>query len=145
MDILTIREVEVRESMSSTSTCDDANSFVAVDISLLTSFEDEHVDGEPDLVVELIDIYLEDAPQKLKAMREAMTLRDAISLRGLAHSLRGSSSSLGACQLAVLCEGLEANADELKSRGGSEFLDRVEQEFDRVRLAFTDERKRRLS
>lgn len=144
MDIITIYEAKAGKSMLSRSSCDNANSHDAVDISLLTSFEVEHVDGEPDLVVELIDIFLEDVPQRLKAMRDAVTLRDATSLRGLAHSLKGSSSSLGACQLAVLCGGLEASANDLALDVDSTFLNRVEQEFERVRLAFTAERGRRL-
>ena len=43
----------------------DAASLDAVDLAVLKGFEDMQGEGEPDLVVELINLYLEDAPRKL--------------------------------------------------------------------------------
>lgn len=35
----------------------------AVDMDVLHSFEEVQIEGEPDLIVELIDTYLKDAPR----------------------------------------------------------------------------------
>lgn len=116
----------------------------AVDISVLTSFEEVHVDGEPDLVVELIDLYLADVPQRLDEMRNALTFSDAESVRAVAHGLKGSSSSLGAGKLAMLCEELELSVTGPSLQGSNTFLTKVEQEYERVRLAFAAERRKRM-
>lgn len=141
----TINEVADKKLVLSKRIIDRAMTDDAVDMSVLTSFDDVHVNGEPDLVVELIDLYLTDASQRLKAMRMALTLKDADSLRAIAHSLKGSSSSLGASHLAGLCDELELSANGPSPQGVNTFLTRVEQEFERVRLVFAAERQRRLS
>src|SRR5687767_4508129 len=79
------------ESSSDAVTVSDA-----VDMAALTDLEDAQVEGDPDLVVELIDLYLEDSSDKLAAIREAIAKTDEASLRRATHSLRGSSASLGA-------------------------------------------------
>ena len=117
----------------------------AVDISLLTSLEGATLEGEPGLVVELIDLYFDDVPQKLKAIGEAITLGDLDSLRSAAHSLKGSSGSLGAYKMADLCDELEASANDQTPHGLNTILIRVEHEYERVRLAFWAERQRRLA
>jgi HPt (histidine-containing phosphotransfer) domain-containing protein len=144
MDINTIIERDTWAALSNNTSGREMNN-EAVDISVLTSFDDVHVNGEPDLVVELIDLYLEDLPQRLKSMRDALKLGDAVSLRGTAHSLKGSSSSLGALQMAALCDELESSVNVSSPHGVNSKLTRVEQEFERVRVAFTAERDRRLS
>lgn len=115
-----------------------------VDISVLCSFDEGHADGDPDLVVELIDLYLDDVPQKLKAMRAALPLRDSQSIRNVAHSLKGSSSSLGAYHMATLCNELESGANDQSSPDINTLLTGVEQEFERVHMAFSAERLRRV-
>jgi len=115
----------------------------AVDMAVLTSFEEVQGEGEPDLVVELIDLYLEDTPHRVVAIREALAKRDGLSLERAAHGLKGSSASLGAGQVAVLCEELELIAHDLSSRRVEVVLTRLEREFERVRQTFLAERQRR--
>src|SRR5437660_7395479 len=79
----------------------------AVDMAVLTSFEEAQLDGVPDLIVELIDLYLEDAPHRLTAIEEALNRRDGQALKRAAHCLRGSSANLGALQVALICEEVE--------------------------------------
>lgn len=116
-----------------------------VDISVLTSFEEEPVSGEPDLVVELIDIFFDDVPQRLTTMREAQALGDGAALGATAHSLKGSSSSLGATQMAAICDEIEVTANNLSPEEINAVMNRLEAEFERVRLAFAVERKRRTA
>lgn len=141
----TINEDTDKKLMITTSTSDPVFIDDAVDFSVLSSLEEIHVEGEPDLVVELIDLYLDYAPKKLTAMRDALSSRDSDSLRGAAHSLKGSSSSLGACQIAALCDELEASANDMSSPGVIKSLIKVEHEFQRVRLIFVAERRKRMS
>lgn len=131
------------QDSTSGSTNDLAINDDSVDISVLTSFEEEHADGEPDIVIELIDLYLNDVPPRLKAMRDALIQEDKQSLRRIAHNLKGSSSSLGAGQMALLCGQIESNVDAALLEEVNASLASVEQEFERVRSAFVAERHKR--
>lgn len=114
----------------------------AVDLSVLRSLEEAQVEGEPNLVVELIDLYAEDTPRRLAAIRSAWAARDLAALRGAAHGLKGSSASLGARRVAILCDKLERLSGTELLRGGEMLLTSLERESARVRLAFADERGR---
>jgi two-component system sensor histidine kinase/response regulator len=117
----------------------------AVDLTILASFEDVQGEGEPDVIVELIDLYLNDTSSRMAAMQTAITRNDEVPLRHGAHSVRGSSANLGAHRVAALCEELERmECNELFQRG-SGLLTRLEQELEHVRQVFTAERQKRLS
>lgn len=68
----------------------------------------------------LVESYDRDAEQRLAALSAAVTALDRAALRQAAHSLKGSSSNLGAVSVAALCVELEgqaegASADELNT------------------------------
>jgi PAS domain S-box-containing protein len=64
--------------------------------------------GEPDVVAELIDQFLGDAPTRVHVVRTAVTQRDAASLRQAAHLFKGEAGSIGARELEAACARLEA-------------------------------------
>ena len=130
-------------SITQTHTISPAVTRDGVDISVLTNFEEIQIEGEPDLIVELIELYLEDAPRQMAVMQKALTNIDVLALVRAAHSLRGSSASLGARQMAALCEELEQIGCTDSFQKANLFLLRLEQEFMRVRQAFIAERQRR--
>jgi len=115
----------------------------AVDVSVLRSFEEMQAEGEPDLVVELIDLYLEDAPRKLSSMLEATAESDEESLKRAAHGLKGSSASLGAGQVAALCQELERAYCVNSFEQATALLDRMGRELARAQRAFEAERRKR--
>jgi HPt (histidine-containing phosphotransfer) domain-containing protein len=115
----------------------------AVDMAVLNSFEEAQGEGEPDLIVELIDLYLEDTPHRVADIREALAKTDGLSLQRSAHGLKGSSASLGAGQVAKLCEELELKANEVSFQEVALIVTRLEREFERVREIFVTERQRR--
>ena len=117
----------------------------AVDISVLTSFDVEHFDGQPDLVVELIDLYFDDTPKKLDAMRHAVEAGETQSLLDAAHNLKGSSSTLGAIHMAAICSEIEEVANGNSARVTNNLLNDAEAQFDVVFRIFDSERRKRLS
>ncbi len=54
------------------------------------------VDGDPDLLAEVIDLFLKDSPRLLSQMDEAMARADRASLRRAAHTLKGTLGIFGA-------------------------------------------------
>jgi len=115
-----------------------------VDSGVLLGLEEAQVEGEPDLIVELIDLYAEDTPRRLAAIQSAWAAGDLSALRRAAHGLRGSSASLGARRVELLCEKLERLPGEDLPQGSAMLLTCLDDELARVRLAFAGERSRRL-
>lgn len=56
---------------------------------------------------DIISIFLEDTPQRLAELRESLANRDQPRFTRAAHSIKGSSSNLGATQLRAISEKLE--------------------------------------
>lgn len=131
-----------RPSLSETSG-DSGETPDAVDLSVLNSLEGAQIEGEPDIVVELMELYLEDASSKLAAMNEDLGGNGGRSLARLAHSLKGSSANLGARRVASLCDELERMGEGGATCDGGALLDRLELELACVRRVFEAERRRR--
>ncbi|HLA75762.1 MAG TPA: response regulator, partial [Gammaproteobacteria bacterium] len=79
----------------------------SIDHQVLEGLHGLQIEGTPDVVGELIDIYLADTPLLLQSLHEAIPQGDAQALRRTAHSLKSVSANLGAKRLAALCKELE--------------------------------------
>ena len=96
--------------------------------------------GGDELVEELIQTFLEDAPAHLRALREAVRGGEAPGVRRLAHALKGSCGSMGTTEMARLSETLERAGASGDLSGAEELLGRLEEEFGRVGAALEAER-----
>ena len=67
----------------------------------LLSFSD---DGDPELLLDLIQMFLDDGPSKVNAVTEGLAAGDFEKMERAAHSLKGSSGNLGARLLQDTCE-----------------------------------------
>lgn len=77
-----------------------------------TTFEElKQMSGE-DFINELIDAFLEDAPNMIANMQAALDAKDAESFRRNAHSLKSNANTFGAADLAVQAKELEYMARE---------------------------------
>jgi HPt (histidine-containing phosphotransfer) domain-containing protein len=103
-----------------------------VDGSILALLQDLQREGQPDILAEVIAVYLRDTPLRLAALHEAVARADAGALRGAAHYLKGSSSQIGAVQMAQLCADLEEQARSADLADAAQTLRRLEAAFGRV-------------
>ena len=93
-----------------------------------------------DLINELIDAFLEDAPQMVQSMETAVAAGDVESFRRNAHSLKSNAYTFGATELGGLAKELEimsrANNLEVGNRleGLKETLKRAIQELNGLRV-----------
>jgi CheY-like chemotaxis protein len=90
---------------------------------------------DAEMLAEIIDSYLEDAPQRLSAIAEAVDKADASVLGSTSHSLRSLSVTIGAMPLAKLCAELEAMGRAGTTVSASTLVLQLEKEYQRVEAA----------
>jgi CheY-like chemotaxis protein len=95
----------------------------------------EIVGGEPALLGELIDSFLEEAPPLVDTLRQALEQGDAAELRRAAHTIKSSSNDFGATTLAELCQELETMGKAGTLDGAAELVAQVEHECEQVSAA----------
>lgn len=71
------------------------------------TFEELRQMSGPDFIDELIDAFLEDAPNMISQMEAARAAGDAETFRRNAHSLKSNANTFGAMELGVLARELE--------------------------------------
>ena len=70
----------------------------------------ERVEGDHELLVEMINLFVEDAPRLLAAMRDALQRNDMPVLERSAHSMKGAAGNLSAQVTTAAALQLETNA-----------------------------------
>ena len=80
-------------------------------INQATFEELKQMSGE-DFINELIDAFLDDAPDMLNNMKTALETKDVESFRRNAHSLKSNANTFGATELGELSKELEFMAKE---------------------------------
>jgi HPt (histidine-containing phosphotransfer) domain-containing protein len=69
------------------------------------------------LVVEIIDTYLQDSVRLVERMQEGASHADLDMVRRAAHTLKGSSGTIGAAELSLRCAEVERSCSSLSSPG----------------------------
>ncbi len=82
----------------------------------------------------LLETYLSDAVIKLDSIDSALDEGDKEKLRESAHSLKGSSSNIGALPLSGLCANIENLARENQIMEIIKIVPGVRSEYERVRV-----------
>ena len=108
---------------------------------MLAGFRTLSEPGQPDPVVELIDLFLEDAPERLQAMQTSLARQDSDALKVAAHSLKGSARNLGARPLASICAELEHIAANNEWASAEPLLQAIGKEFDKLRALLAAEKR----
>lgn len=99
--------------------------------------------GGSEFVVEMIELFLENAPQRLESAREAFESGDIPTLHRSVHSLKSTAANLGAQLLRATAEAAEARAHEEDMDAIAALLDDLEREYADAREELEAERDRR--
>jgi HPt (histidine-containing phosphotransfer) domain-containing protein len=113
-----------------------------LDRSVLASLRELQEEGEPDIVAEVGDLFINHAPQKIAAIKKAASEGNAKALELAAHSLKSSSSYIGAMKLSAISKELEFMGRSGVLTGASENAAQIEAEFERVKAAIVAETKK---
>ncbi len=93
------------------------------------------VGGEFEYLVELIDSFLEDAPQLLSELNEAVKQKDAAAIRRVAHSLKSNGADFGASRFSNLCKDLEMMGKAGTLDHAADYAAQIGTEFEKVKAA----------
>jgi len=104
-----------------------------LDLGILDSLRAMQRPGDPDLVGEVIGLFVADAERSIARMRETLDAADPEGLKRAAHTLKGSSGNVGAFQLSGLCRELEPVALAGDWERAAALLGQLEVEFRLVR------------
>jgi len=98
----------------------------------------ERVEGDQELLAEMIHIFQEDAPKMIRAMRDALEQGDMIVLERSAHSLKGAASNLSAKVTTAAALKLEKDAKDNNVESAKESLAGVERALEGLLRALVE-------
>ncbi|HUI64365.1 MAG TPA: response regulator, partial [Bacteroidota bacterium] len=90
-----------------------------VDENVLRELQDLGGEDEPDLVGQIIRMFILEAPQRIELIRTGLCTGDLKTVRETAHQLKGASRQLGLRAMAALCQRLE-DCEKTPDRSGNE-------------------------
>lgn len=116
------------------------NSPPILNLNTLQSLSTLAGDDNPDFLQYVIRQYLTDAPQRLGTIRQALQSGDTETTLQSAHALSSLCASIGADQLAALCQHLEEQGRQqlLNANAPEEMLFQLERGFTQVQVALTN-------
>jgi PAS domain S-box-containing protein len=104
----------------------------ALDPGVIAGLRELQIEGEPNLVAALVELFITETPPMLASMRQAVTDAQADQLRRTAHSLKSSAANLGAHAMTALCAALEKHGAANTLSASGPLLTQLDHEFERV-------------
>ena len=99
------------------------------------------IDGQPDILTELIDLYLKDSKTMIASIHKALEEKDSIILKRWAHSLKGASANVGARKLSSYLSTLESQAANANFSDAIDTVSKIDTEYLNAYRALERERK----
>jgi HPt (histidine-containing phosphotransfer) domain-containing protein len=110
-----------------------------IDRSVLASLRELQEAGDPDIVAEVGGLFIQHSPEKVEAIMKSAEAGDAKGLQTAAHSLKSSSTYIGAMRLSAMAKELELMGRTSVLEGAEEKAQRLNDEFGRVMSALRAE------
>jgi len=109
---------------------------MTLDRNRLEQLRNMSSEGHPEFLIEMIDLFLEEAERDLGVLKDSLFHHNADDVRFEAHALRASAMNLGAVRLGLLLRNLEEEA----SSGDLGDFKQIEAEYLRVKQVLGIER-----
>ena len=90
--------------------------------------------GEPDVLTEVLQLFLSEVPPRLDRLRNAWNAGDIQGMYRAAHSLKGSAGNIGAQRLYDVVKQLDELGRAGDMTGSAPLMDAVSIEFDKVEV-----------
>lgn len=108
-------------------------------IDELLALSDE---GDPELLIDLIQMFLADGPTKLDAIMRGIQAQDWEQVERAAHALKGSSGNLGAIHVQDDCDLIQNACRQEQAQDVRRCAQALEQHFRDADLALRDVMRR---
>ncbi len=115
-----------------------------IDRAVLEELRQIMGEDAPELLTDLIETFLSDAPNRLDAMQKALHDREATKLFRAAHTLKTSSATFGATALSECCEQIEMIAAESRWGALDRLIEFAQKEYEKVQRILENEYLKRL-
>lgn len=99
-------------------------------------------EDDPDFLIEMLEDYMDNSEENLKAIRYAIQAKDTVTVVRTAHTLKGASSNIGAVNMTELSDQLEHLGRGKTLEGAVELIDQLEGEFVEVKCELEKETAR---
>ena len=106
-----------------------------LDPLVIENLKQLNMEGEPDVLAEVLQLFLEDVPRRIAKLRAASAAGDAAEICKGAHSLKGSAGNIGAKTLLAVCRELDDKGRAGDLAGAKPLIDALEAEFAKVEVA----------
>ena len=106
------------------------------DNDILLRLQTLQQETDRECVLELIDIYCEEAPRLIRAIADAIQSGDGRALTAHAHALKGSSLNLGAQRMGTLCLSLEQQGRSGATLSSSDDVKEITAELEHLKTIF---------
>ena len=81
------------------------------------------VEGDRELLCDVIDAYLEECPKQVKQLRQALVDGDAVVVRRMAHTIKGSLRLFELTEISEIAAQIEAMGESGQLEGAAEKSD----------------------
>ena len=100
-----------------------------LDPSVLNTLRQLSVPGEPDVLTEVLKLFLDEVPPRLTRLRIAWAAGDIEQVHRLAHSLKGSAGNIGAQRMFEVCKELDGIGRSGEVQRAGPLVDALNVEF----------------
>lgn len=87
--------------------------------------------GDEELLMEIIETYVDDIPQQIATLKEALANNDATRVRHQGHTIKGASGNIGAFAMQDISAKVELAGKNGNLRDAASYFEQVEREFQR--------------
>lgn len=109
-----------------------------LDRAVIESLRQLNQPGEPDVVQQVLTLFLADAQLRLADVSDAIDRADPAALERAAHTFKGAAASIGASRLQRCCRELETLGKDGTVTGAARLFDALREEFERVKVDACD-------
>lgn len=89
---------------------------VILDPAVLETLRQLTMPGEPDVLGEVLTVFLRETPARVERLRNAWAAGDIEQMQRAAHSLKGSAGNIGARAMFTVCKTLNETGDAEAAR-----------------------------
>ena len=103
-----------------------------LDPAVIATLRQLSVPGEPDVLAEVLRLFLAEAPPRIEKLRNAWRGGNIQEVQRVAHSLKGSAGNIGANALYEICREIDGLGRSGSTENVAGLVDALAVEFDKV-------------